>query len=284
MKDFLRKSREEQVLLEQYRNGIRYLQFPSICKIEGVKHLFSTRIGGCSKGYLGSMNLSYLRGDEKENVDENYKRIAELLSCSLNDFVLSDQTHTTNIRIVTKEDCGKGITREKDYRDIDGLITAEKGIVLVTSFADCVPLFFVDPCKRVIGLSHSGWRGTVGRIGQRTIQLMQQTYGCNPADIIAAIGPSICKDCYEVDQDVAEQFLEEFKDSRNAAQIVEKKEHDKFKLDLWKANETVLLDAGIRPENLSVTDICTCCNPDLLFSHRASHGKRGNLSAFLMLD
>ena len=119
---------------------------------------------------------------------------------------LSDQTHTTNVRVITEEDRGKGILRPQDYSDVDGMITNVPGIVLVTSYADCVPLYFVDPVRKAIGLSHSGWKGTVGHIGQKTVEKMHEVYGSEPKDIVAAIGPSICQSCYEVSDDVAEAF------------------------------------------------------------------------------
>ena len=124
--------------------------------------------------------------------------------------VLSKQTHTTNVRVVTEEDKGKGVMRERNYTDVDGMITNVPGICLVTSYADCVPLYFVDPVKKAIGLSHSGWRGTVGKIGKNTVQLMQENFGSKPEDLLAAVGPSVCMDCYEVSEDVIEQFKEAF--------------------------------------------------------------------------
>ena len=142
-------------ILDNEKNGVRYLQFPALMKPEVCRHLFSTRIGGVSEGDLGSMNLSYTRGDKPENVDENFRRIADILNCSLNDFVLSHQTHTTNVRVVTEADKGKGITKERDYEDVDGLITNVPGVVLSTFYADCVPLYFLDPVRKAIGLSHS---------------------------------------------------------------------------------------------------------------------------------
>lgn len=284
----LNRKGTKEVLKQNEKNGVEYLTFPNIEKTGIVSHLFSTRIGGVSEGYFGTMNLSYTRGDKKEAVDENFKRIADVLNRTVNDFVLSDQTHTTNIRKVTAEDSGKGIVRERDYQDIDGMITNEPGIVLSTFYADCVPLYFVDPVHKAIGLSHAGWRGTVGGIGKKTVELMQQEYGSNPADIIAAIGPSICQDCYEVSEDVAEQFYTLFPDKERAEQVLKFKgitsEGKKYLLNLWQANYYIMLEAGIMPEHISVTDLCTCCNPEYLFSHRASHGKRGNLGAFLSLD
>ncbi len=165
---------------------------------------------------------------------------------------------------------------------MDGMITNEPGLMLATFYADCVPLFFVDPVKRAVGLSHSGWKGTAGKMGRCTVEAMVREFNSRPEDILAAIGPSICADCYEVSGDVILEFEKSF-----GAEAVEsfsiRKGNGKYQLDLWEANRYVLLEAGIRPEHMAVTDICTCCNPDKLFSHRASHGKRGNLAAFLGL-
>ncbi len=257
------------------------LRFPVLEETGVVEHCFTTRLGGVSEGIYTSMNLSFTRGDKEEAVQENYGRIAQCMGASKDAFVCSDQTHTTNIKKATKEDAGCGVTRPKTYQDVDGLITNVPGLVLSTFFADCVPLYFVDPVHRAIGMSHSGWRGTVGRMGRATILAMGQEYGTKPEDLICAIGPSICKDCYEVSEDVAEAFAAEFKGQEE--KILEAKGNGKYQLDLWKANEIVLLEAGVKKSHLAVTNLCTCCNPELLFSHRASHGKRGNLGAFLRL-
>lgn len=280
----MKRKNSQTPILDKEKNGIRYLQFPALLEPEVCRHLFSTRIGGVSEGDLGSMNLSYTRGDKPENVDENFRRIAGILSCTMDDFVLSHQTHTTNVRVITEADRGKGITRERDYEDVDGLITNVPGVVLSTFYADCVPLYFVDPVKKAIGLSHSGWRGTVNKMGKVTVQKMMAEYGCNPNDIIAAIGPSICVDCYEVSMDVAQEFMIAFKNADNLDSIVILKNEEKAMLDLWQANLAVLIEAGISKENISLPDICTACNKDILFSHRASNGKRGNLGAFLVLN
>ncbi|MBD5534355.1 MAG: peptidoglycan editing factor PgeF [Lachnospiraceae bacterium] len=277
--EFIRKKNRGEGLSVEQKGQALYLTFPSFTRTQAVEHLFSTRLGGVSEGIFSTMNLSYTRGDKKEAVDENYRRIADILGCKPEAFVCSDQTHTTNIRKVTEADCGKGVLVPKDYRDVDGLVTDREGIVLVTFFADCVPLYFLDAKRRVIGLAHSGWRGTVGRIGKNMIDTMVSDYGCKKEHILAAIGPSICADCYEVSEDVAGQFEAEF----GSAVLQKGKRPGKYQLDLWKANEEVLLQAGLTVEQIEVTDICTCCNASLLFSHRASEGKRGNLGAFLML-
>lgn len=269
---------------------LEYLTFPGLSKINCISHLFSTRLGGVSRDHLSSMNLSYSRGDDPENVTENFRRIASVFGKTEGDIVCTDQTHTINVRVATKEDAGKGITKERDYTDIDGQITNEKGIILSAFFADCVPLYFVDPVKEVIGLSHSGWRGTVAGMGAETIRKMQTVYGCDPKDIHVAIGPSICQECYEVSSEVYDAFAEQFASDRDALQKVFYQKDDwqrsegKYQMDLWKANELIMLRAGILPEHIEITDLCTAHNPEYLFSHRKTNGKRGNLGAFLMLN
>lgn len=262
---------------------VEYLTFPLLEQTGIVRHLFSTRLGGVSEGIYQSMNLSYTRGDEKAAVDENYRRIAGILGCGLEDLVCSDQTHTVNLRVVTRADGGKGILRPKDYHDIDGLLTDEPGLVLATFYADCVPLYFVDTKNRAVALAHSGWRGTVARMGRCVTEKMREVYGTRPEDLTAAIGPSICQACYEVSEDVAEAFMQEFRKPGQAAQILEEKGNGKYQLDLWRANEILLQEAGIPAGQIQVTDLCTCHNSGYLFSHRASQGKRGNLGAFLGL-
>ena len=264
------------------KNHVPYIQFKNLSATGIVKHGFSTRKGGVSTGIFSSMNLNFKRGDDPDAVMENYRRMAAALNMRVEDMVLSDQTHTTNVRVITEEDRGKGILRPQDYSDVDGMITNVPGIVLVTSYADCVPLYFVDPVRKAIGLSHSGWKGTVGHIGQKTVWKMHEVYGSEPKDIVAAIGPSICQSCYEVSDDVAEAFRANFS-ADEAADILLDKGNGKYQLDLWKANWYVLTDAGILPEHLSVTDLCTACHPDLLWSHRKTNGQRGGLSAFLSL-
>lgn len=276
------KYKDNRHVLEENTDSVPYLEYPMLKDTGIVRHGFSTRLGGDSEGYYASMNLSFDRGDKKEAVAENFRRIGEALGVRCEDMVLSRQTHTTNVRIVTDADRGKGITRERDYTDVDGLVTNVPGICLVTSYADCVPLFFVDPVKKVIGLSHSGWRGTVGKIGRKTVELMHERFGSDPADILAAVGPSVCMDCYEVSGDVIEKFKEAFPENC-WDQLFYEKPDGKYQLDLWKANELIFQESGILPEHIAVTNICTHCNSDILYSHRAAGDKRGNLCAFLAL-
>lgn len=258
-----------------------YLSFSSYEALPYIRHMFTTREGGVSKDIYESLNLSFTRGDDKTAVLENYRRVAQALGTSIDHIVTSDQTHTTNVRPVGKEDLGKGITRPRDYKDVDGMITDQPGVLLATFYADCVPLYFVDPVHKAIGLSHSGWRGTVGRMGQATVEAMERSFGSQPKDLLCAIGPSICQDCYEVSRDVAEAFIFAF--PTHEKEILQAGAIGKYQLDLWKANEIVLTEAGVLKEHIDLAGLCTCCNSSILFSHRASKGKRGNLGAFLML-
>lgn len=269
-------------VFDEMESAVPYLSFPVFRDTGLVTDGFSTRLGGVSEGCFSSLNLSFDRGDDRAAVEENFRRMGEALGVRCEDMVLSQQTHTTNIRIVTDEDRGKGITRERDYTDIDGLITNVPGICLVTTYADCVPLYFLDPVKKVIALSHSGWRGTVGKIGKKTVELMHDNFGSDPADILAAVGPSVCQDCYEVSADVTDRFKEVF-DRSAWDELFYEKPDGKYQLDLWKANEKIFLEAGIRKDHIAVTNVCTHCNSGILYSHRAMGDKRGNLCAFLAL-
>lgn len=281
--------------------SVTYITFDNLEQTGIIRQGFSTRLGGVSEGEFASMNLSFARNDDPQAVMENYRRFTAIMDCTPDDVVASHQTHTTNVRRVSSADKGKGVTREKDYSDIDGLITDESGVLLACFFADCVPLYFVDPVHHAIGLAHSGWRGTVGRMGQKMIDSMSRAFGTRPEAIQAAIGPSICQSCYEVSEEVAVAFAKQFTSGRKLAVeylqryqqeitetdidncLLQDKGNGKYQLNLWYANYCVMREAGIPEAQIAVTDICTCCNPQFLFSHRASHGRRGNLGAFLML-
>ena len=301
--ELIRDERKKPVVRLHQKNEIPYLMFPKLEACGVVDHLFTTRMGGVSVGQFSSMNFSVHLGDSKENVYENYRRVADLFEADPQSMVGTVQTHTTNILRVTGKDAGKVVCFPPDYHDIDGLITNEKGLILAAYVADCVPLFFVDPIKKAIGLAHSGWKGTVSNMAGKMVAAMQREFGSVPSDLVVAIGPSICQKCYEVDEVVANEFrkamgdaLEERKEiKRNGdypmdgkdglRQILEPgKEPGKYQLDLWLANQVWLLRAGVKPKRVDVTDLCTAHNSNLLFSHRASRGKRGNLGAFMRLQ
>ena len=191
------------------------------------------------------------------------------------DIVTSDQTHTANVRIITEEDRGNGITKPRPYTDVDGMITNVRGLVLATFYADCVPLYFVDPVHHAIGLSHSGWRGTVAKI---RCGYSEKNAGRHMARIrlmcMQAIGPSICQECYEVSEDVILEFKKSFA-PEHWEKLFYKKENGKYQLNLWEANKIIFTEAGITENHISMPGICTCCNPEfLVFSSCIAWQKR----------
>ena len=294
--------RKAPVMKLQERGEIPYLTFPKLEACDIIEHLFTTRAGGVSEGQFSTMNFSVNLGDRPENVRENYRRVAALLNCGIEDITGTVQTHTTNIRRVTIEDRGKVALFPPDYGDVDGLVTNVKGIALAVFTADCVPIYFVDPVREAIGLAHSGWRGTVSNMAGKMIEKMKQEFGTDPKDLIIAIGPSICQNCYEVDETVAEAFRQGLGEDEaergkikasgiypmegvsGLRRVLEPgRMPGKYQLDLWLANLIWLVRAGADLSRVDVTDLCTAQNSKLLFSHRASHGKRGNMGAFLKL-
>lgn len=270
-----------QVFRTDTHTEVPFLSFRVLEELGFVVNGFSTRLGGASTGKFASMNFSYGRGDNPEHVLENYTRMAKALQVERDRMVVSWQTHTTNIRQVTKEDEGKGVIYDRDYRDIDGLICDIPGITLVTFYADCVPLYFVDRKNRAVGLSHSGWRGTVNRMGEKTLLAMKDAFSTRPEDVTACIGPSICKDCFEVGEEVVEEFQKAFA-GKDWDKLWTKNEHPgKYQLNLWEANRMILKESGIPAKQITVTNLCTRCNSNYLFSHRKCGDNRGNLAAFL---
>ena len=260
---------------------VPYLTYNSLSEINFINHAFSTRLGGVSEGEFTSMNMAFNRGDNPENVTENYKRICKSAGFDFDSLTASAQDHNTFVRAVTSENKGVGIYKPRDLHSVDALITNEKGVTLVTYYADCTPLFFVDIKQKAIGLAHAGWRGTVGRIGEKVVKKMTELYGTNPADIVAAIGPAISVCCYEVDKPCADNFyaLSDLDSSR----FVFPKDNGKYMIDLLETNKQILISAGVKNENITVSDVCTNCNSELLWSHRATKGKRGTMSAFMCI-
>ena len=276
--------------IKDYKSGnhtVPLIEAPLLQGISGLRHGFSTRKGGVSREHLSSLNLGFNLGDERENVLENFRILGSIFEAKPEDFVLTQQTHSINVRRVGKEDRGKGIFRERNYTDVDALITNEEGVILTAFSADCVPILFYDKGHRAIASCHSGWRGTHGRILARVIEAMQREFSSKPEEIYIAIGPSICKNCYEVSEDVGEAFLEAFpalrEETKNASPI-ERVSEEKFHIDLWELNRIIALEAFIPPENISISGYCTMERPDLFFSHRYSQGRRGVQGAFISLN
>ncbi len=266
--------------LTAHGGEVPYYSFPTFDRVAFVRHGFSTRLGGVSEGKFASMNLSFTRGDDDAAVRDNFRRFCTAIGVDAERVVVSAQTHTVNVYNATALDCGRGITRERGYTDVDGLITDEPNVVLCTQYADCVPLFFVDPVRRVVATSHAGWRGTVGGIGQVTVERMAQDYGCQPSDILVGIGPSIGRCCFEVDTPVMDEFS---KLSFFDGDCYTDDKNGKYHIDLWEVNCRYLLQAGVKADNITVTDVCTRCHPDKLWSHRYCGNDRGSLAAFIAI-
>ena len=264
------------------RNGIPYLSFEAFDDTGLVINAFSTREGGVSTGYAASLNFGGTVNDPPENIAENFRRMAEALSVRPDQMVLTKQTHTTNLLRVGSKDAGKGITKPRTWEDIDGLLTNEPGVMLTATFADCVPLYFLDPVHRAIAVSHSGWRGSVARMGEVTVKRMAREFGTRPGDLLAGIGPCICRKCYEVDEMVADRIRDAFTEAEYSKFLFPGR-IGHYQLDLKTMNRLILLCAGVPDEQIFDSGHCTCCESERFFSHRASGGKRGNLCAFLML-
>lgn len=264
-----------------HEGAVPYLTYNRLSEIDFIRHAFSTRLGGVSEGEFTSMNLSFGRGDKDENVTENYKRICAEVGFDYDSLVASAQVHETVVRRVTAADKGVGIYKPRDMASVDALITNDPDVTLVTYYADCTPVFFVDTRNHAIGLAHAGWRGTVGEISRKVVESMKREFSTDPVDLVCAIGPVIGKCCYEVSEDCAEHFLRLFpSDSGVVTPAVADK---KYMIDLALTNKLLLLRCGVKEENVTISDLCTQCHSDLLWSHRATGGKRGTMSAFLSL-
>lgn len=263
-----------------FKDALAYLTFNELEEVPFIKHAFSTRLGGVSVGEFNSMNMSFNRGDDENNVTENYKRLCSAIGVDFKNLVASAQDHHTFVRRVTSAEKGIGIYKPRDMESVDALITNERETALVTYFADCTPLMFVDMKNRAIGAAHAGWRGTVGRIGAETVKRMGEEFGTDPKNVIVTIGPAINKCCYEVDEPVIEKFREL---GLNDDRFIFPKANGKYMLDLLETNRQILTTAGIPEENITISDVCTSCNHDLIWSHRATGGKRGGMCAVLQI-
>lgn len=268
------------MFIRHEKDKVVYYTIPSFEQTGLVKHAFSSRKGGISSGSYSSLNLGFNTKDDRENIVENYKIICKALEINPENLVLSNQIHEDGIAVVNSSDRGKGIWRDSDINGVDGLITNDKEVALVTFYADCVPLFFLDPVKKVIGLSHAGWRGTVLEIGKKTIEKMTNQFQCNPKDVLVGIGPSIGHCCFEVDENVVIEFQ---KNIQNIQDAITAKQNNKYHIDLWAVNKKSLMEAGVPENNITISSLCTVCNQQEFFSHRGQNGIRGTLAAVMEL-
>lgn len=277
-----KRFKEEKDVIFIEDKGPKILQFKNLKKYENVLiHCFTTRLGGVSEGECYSLNLGLNRRDKPENVMKNYKLVADCLNIDIEDFVLSNQIHDNKIKYVRYGDRGKGLTRESDIKGYDALITDQKGVALVTFYADCVPVFFYDPEKQIIALAHSGWRGTVKEIAAEVVNEMITKFNSRTDEIMVSIGPSIGKCCFEVGKEVYEEFIQKLPWSKRYC--YENAVTGKWHIDLKAIIKNTLINCGVDDQNISVTGICTKCNKDVFFSHRGDNGKTGSMIALMQM-
>lgn len=259
--------------------GVPYYTFNLPPEANCFELTVSTRRGGVSADAdLKSLNLGTSTDDKWENVVQNYRIFCNATDYDIEKLVLAKQTHSCNVRIVTEKDAGKGVLIDRDYTDIDALITNIPGITPVIHTADCVPVALMDTKNLAIGNAHCGWRGTFGSLAAKTLDAMKTEFGTNAENIVAAIGPCICVDCYEVSRELYDSFMENF----GYDEYIIAKE-DRYYLNLPYINRQILIDAGVKAENIIVSDICTCCNKKDMFSHRGQGPGRGILGTFLKI-
>ncbi len=258
--------------------GVPIIKSKNLSDVKCISHGFSTRIGGVSKGIFADMSVGLLIGDEKEDVYKNYALLGDAIGFDWERISSPHQVHDTYIRRVGEEDAGSGIVKPLRAEGVDGQITDVVGLPLIVYGADCVPMLFVDPVKRVIGTAHGGWRGTVNGIASRMIGCFRDEFGSDPKDIYVSIGPSAGSCCYEVDEKVAAEFI------RIDESLAVSKGEGKYMVDLWKANKLILMREGVEEAHISITGICTICNNDIFHSHRATGGKRGLNCGIIVLN
>jgi YfiH family protein len=252
---------------------LEYLAADGIC----VAHGFTTRYGGVSQGYLGSLNLGLNRGDDRENVVKNYEILGNALGFDPQKCVLSRQTHTNTVRVVGKTDWGTGLFRPGFDSPCDALITNEPGTVLVVFTADCTPVLFWDPVTGAVGAAHAGWRGTAADIVGETIRAMAANFGCDPQNIRCAIGPNIGQCHFETDADVPDAIVAALGDI--ALPYITKR-GEKYYVNLKEINALFLRRAGA--QHIEISTECTVCECEKYWSHRVVGQNRGSQGALIL--
>lgn len=258
-------------VITNYHGTLEYLAAEGI----SVPHCFTTRRGGVSIGVLSSLNISAHRGDSVENVKENFRILSDALGFEMNGLVLSRQTHSDIVRVVTRADHA-GLDHS-GYPECDALVTDDPGTALVIFTADCTPILFWDPTTGAVGAAHAGWRGTAVQIAAKTVDVMVHTYGCRPEDIRAAIGPNIGPCCFQTDADVPEAMADSF---GSGARPFIREDGEKYYTDLKELNALALRRAGVR--HIEISTDCTMCQHERFWSHRYTRGLRGSQGAVIV--
>lgn len=274
---------EESHLVPVNKNGITYLTSPLYNNIPWINHGMSTRLGGVSQGVCESMNFAYNNHDTVENVSKNYELFCDATGININRIVTPKQVHSADVVKIDADHTFRNIREPGcDFPSVDGMITNVPDVTLFSFSADCALVMIVDPVNKAIGQCHSGWRGTVGRITQNAINMMHENYGSNPSDLLVTIGPSICPECFEVEWDMISEARKGFSE-KDYDKIYYQKNDVKYQFNLWEANRIVLEEAGVPETNIFMPNLCTKCNPTLLFSHRNMGLNRGTLISFLSI-
>jgi len=242
----------------------------------GAPHCFTTRLGGVSGGYLASLNIGLHRGDAPENVQKNFRILADALGIRTEAMVCTRQTHSDIVRPVDRGNWGE-LLAEGVSPECDALVTNDPGTALVIFTADCTPILLHDPVTGAVGAAHAGWRGTAAQITAKTVQAMVRCYGCRPEDIRAAIGPNIGPCCFETDADVPEAMLAAY---GQAAEAFIRTVGDKYYVNLKEINALSLRQVGV--QRIELSDACTACSPDRFWSHRVTKGLRGSQGAIIV--
>lgn len=259
-------------------------QFP------GLTVGMTARQGGVSSSPYESLNMGLHVGDHPSDVVANRRRAAEAAGIPLSSWVFAEQVHGVRVAEIVEADRGKGTnSREDEIPSCDALITNKRGIVLAALFADCVPLYFIDPSRQVIAVAHAGWKGTVGSIAIKVVESLRVQYGSKPGELYAAIGPSIGACCYEVDERVAEpvrNLLSAITEKENVNNVLHSslspnKTEGKYRLDLQLVNRQIMIKAGILPSRIEMTKWCTSCHVERLYSHRKESGQTGRMCAWI---
>ena len=262
------------------KNGVTFLSVPSFDETGLCRTCFSTRLGGVSKAPLESMNLGFGRGDEKENVLSNYRILGEAAGFDGLKTVAFSQVHKNDVCIASERDAGEAFLPKK--REFDAIITNVPNLPIATYHADCTPIFLLDTKNHVAGVAHAGWRGTAMKTPKAAIDAMIKNFSSDPQNILAAIGPTIGKCCFETHNDVPDAMLSSFGDC--AKDCIENLPTGKFRVSLPHLNLLTLLDCGIPEKNITMSDECTCCKSDLYWSHRKTGGIRGTMAAVIVLN
>lgn len=255
------------------KEKIEYIQFRKLLEYKNINHCFTL------KPLDFASNADY--EEKKQIVKENLNILAEEFEFDVNNICRPKQTHTDRVESI--EDGDEGIYLEK-YDNTDGFVTNQKGKILMVSFADCTPLLFYDPIKKVIANTHSGWKGTLQTIGVKTVQKMISEYGCKIEDIICCIGPHIRKCHFEVDEEVKELFYNKFKNLKEIDNIIKyDNEKNKYFIDTTQINKQALLNIGLKEQNIIDSNICTVCNQDICHSFRAEKELSGRAVTIMYL-